>query len=111
MSKSLLNKSTGLQPATLLKKEVPTEVFFCELCKLFQDIFLQNTTRRLFWLYLDSAAQKRVNRRIWSHLLKSFMKNHFLFSAGDECANPFCTNTSLHFNTFKYCAVNAAELK
>ena len=31
------NKVAGLGPATLFKKEIPAQIFFCEFCKIFKN--------------------------------------------------------------------------
>ena len=39
----LLVTVSGFQPAALLKKS-PAKMFFCEICEIFKNIFLQNTS-------------------------------------------------------------------
>ena len=48
---SLLNKVTGLYPATSLKDRTPTQVFYNEFCEILKTPFLQNTSRRLRLFY------------------------------------------------------------
>ena len=44
LCKSLLfNKVAGLRPATLLKNEILTQVFSCEICEIFKNTFLYRT--------------------------------------------------------------------
>ena len=40
---SFFNKAEGLKPATLLKKETPTQLFSCELCEIFRSSFFHRT--------------------------------------------------------------------
>ena len=40
---SFFNKIAGLRPSTLLKKETPTQVFFCEFCQIFKNNFFYRT--------------------------------------------------------------------
>ena len=46
MLESLLIKLQAFRAATLLE-ETPAQVFSCEYCEIFKNIFLQDTSRRL----------------------------------------------------------------
>ena len=41
------NKVAGLRPATFLKKEALVQVFSCEFCEIFKNIFFIETSGRL----------------------------------------------------------------
>ena len=43
MPESVLNKAADHRPATLLKKEILTQVFSCEFCGIFKNAFFYRT--------------------------------------------------------------------
>ena len=45
--RSVFNKVAGL---LLYEKEIPTQKFSCDYCKIFKNVFIQNTSGRYFWL-------------------------------------------------------------
>ena len=56
----------SLAPVTLLKKETPTQVFSCELCEIFKNNFLQNTSGECFWhLYHHSPYRIYFLKKKW----------------------------------------------
>ena len=54
------NKVAGLRSATLLKKEILTQVFSCEFFKISKDTF--------FTEQLRTTASVDLGRRSWLHL-------------------------------------------
>ena len=62
------NKTADLGRATLLKRDTPTPVFFCEFCKIFKNTFLHYTSGGCF-CYRDSfikLAKLDRNTRVYS---------------------------------------------
>ena len=51
------NKVAGLRPITLLQKEIPTQVFPCEFCKMFRNTFLYRTHPVAASVYSTAALQ------------------------------------------------------
>ena len=48
----LFNNIRGLQPCNFIKKKTPTQVFWCEYCKIFKDRFFDRTpvvTALILW--------------------------------------------------------------
>ena len=51
MLKSLFDKAAGPQACNVIGKETPTQVFSCEISKIFKNIFFKEHLRRLL-LYI-----------------------------------------------------------
>ena len=49
MLKSLFDKAAGPQACNVIEKETPTQVFSCEISKIFKNIFIKE---HLPWLFL-----------------------------------------------------------
>ena len=47
------NKVAGLQASNFIKKETLAQMFSCELCEIFNNTFLQNTSVRLLLYFLQ----------------------------------------------------------
>ena len=47
MSESLFDKVVGLQPCNFIKKETPTQVFFCEYCDVFNNTCFEKHLRTI----------------------------------------------------------------
>ena len=43
LSEAVVQRCSGLRPATLLKKETLTQVFSCEFCKISKNTFFHRT--------------------------------------------------------------------
>ena len=69
MSESLFNKVTGLKTWNVIKKrlqglklhwkETPTQLFSCEICKIFQNTFF---TEHFRWLLLTMSMKENLNK-------------------------------------------------
>ena len=68
-SEHLLLPVSVFQPAVLIKKEIPVRIFFCEFCKIFKNIFWQNTSG---WLLLKFRSSRQVFCK--NGVLKNFAK-------------------------------------
>ena len=61
--------SLFLKLATLLKK-TPTQVFFCEICKIFKNVFLlRNTLGSCPWKYLMITLSFAYQNNEWCHFV------------------------------------------
>ena len=75
----------GLKDLQLFKKETPTQMFSCEICKMFKKTFF---TKHLWWLFLSQKQIKRNKNILLYHglTLRIFLLKHNDCKIWQECS-------------------------